>query len=248
MTVGSTTDMNAILDLMEVEKVYDSRAVLSRCSLTIPRGTITAVVGPNGAGKTTLFKIITGLVKPTSGRVEIFGKPLGAHSLSDIGSMIETPFFYGHMTALENLTTHLAYMCGLDPDSDQAMQMAELALKRVELSHTGSTPVSSFSLGMKQRLGIARAIVHSPKLLVLDEPANGLDPIGIVGLRLLLTQLTKDEGMTVLISSHLLSELEKVAERALFIHEGALDPVFEVTGDNDLEKLYMKRFGGVHYA
>lgn len=198
-----------MIQIHEVIKTFDGKEVLRNLSLNVERGTIYGLLGANGAGKTTTFKLISGLLQPTAGTIRFDGEVIQAQDknfLKEMGVLIETPVFYEHLSARENLEIHLAYMGCDTADIDNSLQV-------VGLADTGKKPVSKFSLGMKQRLAIARAISHTPKLLVLDEPVNGLDPIGIRQMRELFLSLTKDQDMTILISSHILSEIEHIADK-----------------------------------
>lgn len=165
-----------------------------------------------------MLKLLLGLLKPSAGTASV----LGLDSVRDnkailrrTGSLIETPIFYEHLSAADNLLLHLAYM-GIE-DTD-----VESTLCRVGLPGTGSQPVSTFSLGMRQRLAIARAIIHRPEVLILDEPVNGLDPVGMKAMRILFRRLVQEEGMTILMSSHLLSEIEQIADRVGVIVDGTV--------------------------
>lgn len=198
-----------MIQVHEVIKTFDGKEILRNLNLNVERGTIYGLLGANGAGKTTTFKLISGLLQPTSGTIRFGGEVIQTQSkefLKEMGVLIETPVFYEYLSAGENLEMHLAYMGCDTADIDNSLQV-------VGLADTGKKAVSKFSLGMKQRLAIARAISHTPKLLVLDEPVNGLDPIGIRQMRELFLSLVKDRGMTVLISSHILSEIEHIADR-----------------------------------
>lgn len=198
-----------MIQIHEVIKTFDGKEVLRNLNLNMECGTIYGLLGANGAGKTTTFKLISGLLQPTAGTIRFDGEVIQAQDknfLKEIGVLIETPVFYEHLSARENLEIHLAYMGCDTADIDNSLQV-------VGLADTGKKPVSKFSLGMKQRLAIARAISHTPKLLVLDEPVNGLDPIGIRQMRELFLSLTKDQDMTILISSHILSEIEHIADK-----------------------------------
>lgn len=199
-------------------KSFGKNEVLRKCSLTVEKGTIYGFLGINGAGKTTMFKIITGLLTPTLGEVQVLGKDVTvqkADILRHIGSMIDVPVFYEHLSAKENLNIHLAYMGVKKADT-------ETTLSKVGLQSVGNQPVSEFSLGMRQRLAIARAMVHQPKLLILDEPVNGLDPVGIREMRDLFKSLVEKDGITILFSSHILSEVEHIADKIGIISNGAI--------------------------
>ena len=198
---------NTAVEIRNLTKVFDGKEVLRGCNLTVQSGTIYGLLGANGAGKTTMFKLITGLLSPTAGNIKVQGETLSIDKkdfLRKMGILIETPVFYDHLSAKENLEIHLSYM-------EQSFEKIGQVLEMVGLGDTGKQPVSKFSLGMKQRLAIGRAISHSPQILILDEPINGLDPIGIRQIRNLFLSLAKD-GMTLLISSHILSEIEHIAD------------------------------------
>ena len=201
--------------LRELSRDFGGQRALSRVTCTIPAGGIYGLLGPNGAGKTTLLKILAGLLKPTSGQALVCGLDVGERQrevLGQIGTLIETPCFYDHLSAVDNLALHLAYM-GREGDVP--------ALARVGLENVGNKPVGLFSLGMRQRLAIARAMVHRPRVMLLDEPLNGLDPIAIGSLRELLCQL-EEEGLTLVVSSHILSEVEHTARRVGVLSRGKL--------------------------
>lgn len=207
-----------ILQVRNVAKAFDGREMIHGMNLSVERGMIYGLLGVNGAGKTTTFKMITGLLRPDSGEIIFSGASVSGQDkgfLREMGILIETPVFYEHLSARENLELHLQYMgCGVDK--------IEEALNRAGLQNTGRQPVSKFSLGMRQRLAIARAISHGPKLLVLDEPVNGLDPVGIRQMRELFLSLARESGMTLLISSHILSEIEHVADRVGVLADGSI--------------------------
>ncbi len=199
-------------------KTFLGNEVVKNCNISVERGTIYGLLGPNGAGKTTIFKILTGLLTPTMGKAQVLEKDIASERsniLSQIGSIIETPIFYEHLSATENLKIHLTYMKNVSGDINAV-------LSKVGLSNTGGQPVSKFSLGMRQRLAIARAIVHKPKLLILDEPINGLDPMGIREMRDFFTKLVKEQDMTLLISSHILTEIEHIADTIGIIKDGTI--------------------------
>lgn len=205
-----------VISTKRLTKVFSGKEVIRNCQMSVERGSIYGFLGRNGAGKTTVFKLLLGLLKPSAGTALVLGLDSvkdNAAILRKTGSMIETPVFYEHLPAVENLRLHLAYMDMEDRDPQEV-------LRRVGLPDTGEQPVSSFSLGMRQRLAIARAIVHKPELLILDEPVNGLDPVGIKEMRLLFRELVDKEGMTILLSSHLLSEVEQIADRIGVIVDG----------------------------
>lgn len=197
-------------------KEFDGKAVLNHLDISVAQGEIYGILGANGAGKTTLLKLIGGLLEPSEGAAFVLDKNSWQDRnvvLANIGSLIEVPVFYEHLTATENLSIHLEYM-GASGD-------VKKALEKVGLDDVGNKPVSKFSLGMRQRLGIARSIIHKPKVLLLDEPINGLDPVAIREMRELFITL-KNEGMTILLSSHILSEVEQTVERVAIIAKGNL--------------------------
>ncbi len=207
-----------ILKVRNVAKAFNGREMIHGMNLSVERGMIYGLLGVNGAGKTTTFKMITGLLRPDSGEIIFSGTSVSGQDkefLREMGILIETPVFYEHLSARENLELHLQYMgCGVDK--------IEEVLNRAGLQNTGRQPVSKFSLGMRQRLAIARAISHEPKLLVLDEPVNGLDPVGIRQMRELFLSLARESGMTLLISGHILSEIEHVADRVGVLADGSI--------------------------
>jgi len=199
-------------------KFSAEETVLNSISLQVEEKSIYGFLGPNGAGKTTTLKLILGLLKKQHGVISIFGKSLEQNRidfLSKIGSLIESPSFYGHLTAHENLLVfQKIYQCPIE-------RIGEV-LKTVGLDHTKNKKAGQFSLGMKQRLGIAVALLHNPSLLILDEPTNGLDPNSIIEIRELLKKLNLEDGITVLISSHLLSEIEKLVTHVGVINKGRI--------------------------
>lgn len=202
----------------KLTKVFPGNEAVKNCNMNVERGTIYGLLGPNGAGKTTLFKIISGLLTPTMGNAQVLGKDIVSERdiiISKIGTIIETPIFYEHLSAAGNLGIHLAYMKKKPGDIDAV-------LSKVGLSNTGVQPVSKFSLGMRQRLAIARAIIHKPELLILDEPINGLDPMGIREMRDFFIALVKEQNMTLLISSHILTEIEHIADTIGIIKDGTI--------------------------
>ncbi len=199
-------------------KNYKEKAVIKNCNMSVKKGRIYCLVGQNGAGKTTLFKILLGLTSATQGKATVLGMDCKKNSLEILaktGNLIEMPIFYEHLSARENLQIHLEYM--ESEDSDQI----ENALEKVGLRDSVEQQVSTFSLGMRQRLAIARALIHKPSLLILDEPVNGMDPVGIRDMRDLFRRLSKD-GITILMSSHFLSEVELVADDIGFLVDGTI--------------------------
>ncbi len=211
--------MTYILQTHELTKKIGGKNIVTNVSMHVKKGEIYGFLGPNGAGKTTVMKMLTNLWKPTEGSVELFGQKLMPDSyevLKRIGSIIEFPTFYEHLSGKENLALHCEYMGYYNPGS------IENALEMLDLTDTGRKPVKDFSLGMKQRLGIARAILSKPELLILDEPVNGLDPAGMKKIRDLLKMLCVEYGITIMISSHILSEIESIADTIGVINHGIL--------------------------
>ena len=236
-------EMRNIVEIKEVFKTIDNEEILSGINLQIAEGEIYSFIGPNGAGKTTLMKSMLTLSTITSGSIEIFGKNLQKHReeiLSQIGTIIESPIFYDNCTAKEILEIHAQYMGKNITESDIIRSLRMVGLKNT------TKKVKDFSLGMRQRLGLARAFLTKPKLLILDEPINGLDPIGIQEIRNLFLALSKDHGITKLISSHILSEISQIADKIGFIKNGKIVEqvsMKEIRRENiDLEEYFMSHF------
>lgn len=210
--------MNQIVSTHNLSKRYGNAYRVNDVNLSVCEGDIYGFLGPNGAGKSTTLKMILGLTRPTDGKVTVFGKDFEANRrliLSQTGSLIESPSYYGHLTGLENMRV-IQRLRGV-PDKNVLE-----ALKIVRLENQKDKKVSQYSLGMKQRLGIAMALLSFPKLLILDEPTNGLDPAGIGEIRELIKSLPQRYGITVLISSHLLSEIEQIATSVGIINDGMM--------------------------
>lgn len=223
--------MNYMLTTKDLTKSYHSQRALSNVNVHIPENKIYCLLGPNGAGKTTLMKIITGMISPTSGEVEFNHHKWTRKDLINIGSLIEEAPIYGNLTARENIQV----INRLRGESDTNI---EKILSTVGLEDSKKLS-KNFSLGMKERLGIALALVGDPQLLILDEPTNGLDPLGIQELRNLIVKL-KSQGITIIIASHMLSEIEKLADYIGIISNGRLLLEEEYTSNTDLEKLFNK--------
>ncbi|WP_151735652.1 ABC transporter ATP-binding protein ['Paenibacillus yunnanensis' Narsing Rao et al. 2020] len=207
-----------VIRTRDLRKVYRGRAAVEQLNLNIGRGEIYGFLGPNGAGKTTTIRMLLGLIRPTSGRIEVFGRELRSHKLDilrKVGSLVESPSYYGHLSAVENLEA-IRRILGVPKQ-----RIAEV-LDIVSLTGEEKRPVKGFSLGMKQRLGIAAALLGGPELLILDEPTNGLDPSGIQEIRSLIKRLPAEQGITVLVSSHLLSEVEQMADTVGIIRQGQM--------------------------
>ncbi len=210
--------MTEMISTHKLSKQYDGVYRVKDLDLKVYEGDIYGFLGPNGAGKSTALKMLLGLVKPTDGRVNMFGKEFGANRLcilENTGSLIESPSYYGHLSGLENMRVMQRLLNVPNRNVDEALRIVRLE------SHKGKK-VSQYSLGMKQRLGIAMALMGFPKLLILDEPTNGLDPAGIQEIRELIQSLPQRFGMTVLISSHLLSEIDQIATKVGIINNGEL--------------------------
>ncbi len=231
-----------MLKITNLNKKYKNVSAVEDFNLEIENGHIYGVVGPNGAGKTTFFKMMAGLAAPDSGEITVStGEPLEKYR-EKMSFMIESPYLYDSMTAFENMKI-IGGIKGVT-DENKMRNLLEL----VKLDGTGKKKVKEFSLGMRQRLGIACALVSNAEVLVLDEPMNGVDPEGIVALREMLLKLCKDKNITLLVSSHILGELFQLATDFIFIKEGRILKVIdkntlEDTGDN-LEEFYMKEIIG----
>lgn len=211
--------MKEIIKTYGLTKKYKDVFSVNNIDMTVKEGSIYGFLGPNGAGKSTTLKMLLGLVNPTRGEIDIFGKRLDAKKrieiLKDIGSLIESPSYYGHLTGRENLKIVQTILGIPEKNIDKI-------LKIVRLDGQEGKRVDKYSLGMKQRLGIASAMLSFPKMIILDEPTNGLDPAGIQEMRELIISLPKEYGMTVLVSSHLLSEIDQIATDVGIIAKGKL--------------------------
>jgi ABC-2 type transport system ATP-binding protein len=208
--------MDVVISTQGLTRRFGSRTVVDGLDLQVPAQTITGFLGPNGAGKTTTISLLLGLLKAHSGSCEVLGHPPGhPAALAQVGALVEAPALYDHLTGRENLEiTRL--MKGLDrPEVDRVLGL-------VDLARDSHRPVRDYSLGMRQRLGVALALMGQPKLLVLDEPTNGLDPSGIQDMRQLIRTLPGQTGASVFLSSHLLAEVEQVAGNLVVIHQGRL--------------------------
>lgn len=206
--------MQKILELKNISKEYKDYKALDNVSFSLNKGEIVGLIGPNGAGKTTLMRIIVGLTKQYDGEINLIDN-------TSIGCVIETPSFYPYMTGYENLK----YLAELnDVSAEKVMETIEL----LGLKEALNKKVKGYSLGMRQRLGIAAALLREPKLLILDEPTNGLDPTGIHELRSYIKDIAVKKGITVLISSHILSELEKICDKAIIIKHGKIIDLLDV--------------------
>ena len=220
---------NTAIKLRDISKKRGQTEILNHLNMTVYQKDIYGFIGQNGAGKSTTMKIIMSLIKETQGQLELFDSLDNQINRSRIGAIIENPAFYPYMTAYENLKYYVQYKGIVEINS------IEKVLKMVGLENVRKKKYKNYSLGMKQRLGLALALINNPDLLILDEPLNGLDPQGIVELREILSHLNKKYGITMLISSHILDELEMIATRYGFIHQGQM--IEEITAEKLQEKL-----------
>lgn len=221
-----------LVEIKQVTKEFHKQKALNQVSLNIPKNCVYGLLGPNGAGKSTLLKSLTGIMRQTEGEILFDGHRWSRKDLNEIGALVETPPIYENLSAWENLKVR-ALLLGL-PDG-----RIEEVLRIVGLKNTGRKKAGAFSLGMKQRLGIAIALLNHPKLLVLDEPVNGLDPVGIQELREMIRRFP-EEGITVLISSHILSEIEQTVDYIGIIVEGEVHYEGSISECDNLEALFME--------
>lgn len=238
--------MKEIVKTNGLTKEYGGHLSVNNLNMAVKEKNIYGFLGPNGAGKSTTLKMLLGLAHPTKGEIDIFGKRVTSKNrielLRDIGSLIETPSYYGHLTARENLK-----ICQTLLDVPAA-NMDEV-LKIVRLDRQQSKKVSAFSLGMKQRLGLASALLSFPKLLILDEPTNGLDPAGIQEMRELIRSLPEKYGMTIIISSHLLSEIDQIVDdigiiaNGKMMYQGTLSLLHQTDKSKTLEEIFLDLTG-----
>ncbi len=220
-----------ILETKNLTKTFGKQKAVDSISLKIKENSIYGLLGPNGAGKSTTLKMITGMIHKTSGEIFFEGNQWSRDDLSDIGALIEMPALYENLSARENLKVR-TLLLGL-PDS-----RIDEVLEIVSLKDTGKKKSGQFSLGMKQRLGIAIALLNNPKLLILDEPTNGLDPLGIQELRDLIRSFP-EKGITVILSSHILAEVEQTADHIGIINNGKLQYQNIINHNDNLEELFM---------
>lgn len=208
----------SIIRVQNISKHFGTLKAVDDLSFNVNPGQVFGFLGQNGSGKSTTIRMLLSLIHPSSGSIEIFGKPIQHHReeiLEKVGAIIERPDLYPYLSAKE----HLQLFAKMRHQKNTAQAIKD-TLKKVGLSDRSDDKVQTFSMGMKQRLGIAIALVHQPTLIILDEPTNGLDPQGIADIRQLIQHLANEEGKTVLVSSHLLSEIEQVAQQILIIHHG----------------------------
>lgn len=220
-----------IIKTQNVSKKFKKTYAVKDLSLSVRRNTVYGLLGPNGAGKSTLLKMITGIIRPTSGEIQFCGHPWKRKDLSVIGSLIESPPLYENLTAFENLKVRAALM-GIRKNRCYEV------LQKMDLADAENKKTSEFSLGMKQRLGIALALLNDPQLLILDEPTNGLDPFGIEELRKMIWTFA-ESGISVIVSSHILSEVQQVADDIGIIYNGSLLYEDKIDANEDLEQLFM---------
>jgi ABC-2 type transport system ATP-binding protein len=241
ITLEGDKKMNTqiVAELKNVSKKYGHHEVLKNVSITISKGEVIGIIGPNGAGKSTLMKILVGLVKNYEGKVEM---PLNQKGKKNIGCVIETPGFYGNCTGYDNLKYFAALSgCKTEKEIDEV-------IKLLEIEDFIYKKASKYSLGMKQRLGLAQAILGEPVLLVLDEPTNGLDPNVIPEIRKFIQYISKEKGVAVLISSHILSEIETICDRVIGINKGEI--IDNTTNEDihdkheNLEQHFLNKMGG----
>lgn len=234
---------NQIVRTFGLSKRYGDSLSVSNLDMTVSEGKIYGFLGPNGAGKSTTLKMLLGLVRPSGGEIDIFGKRFNSKNrmeiLKNIGSLIETPSYYGHLTGKENLEIIQTILKVPKSNIDKV-------LKIVRLESQAEKKVRAYSLGMKQRLGIASAMLAFPKLLILDEPTNGLDPSGIQEIRDLIRSLPKKYGMTVIVSSHLLSEIDQMADdigiiaKGRMMFQGSLEALHAMGEGKSLEEIFLE--------
>lgn len=208
----------AVIKVENISKHFGTLKAVDDLSFEVQAGQVFGFLGQNGSGKSTTIRMLLSLIHPSSGNIELFGKSIQKHRdtiLEQVGAIIERPDLYPYLSATE----HLQLFAKVRKKKIEASSIQN-TLEKVGLAHRAQDKVQTFSLGMKQRLGIAIALVHNPSLIILDEPTNGLDPQGIADIRALIQHLAKEEGKTVFVSSHLLSEIEQVAHQILIIHQG----------------------------
>lgn len=220
--------MNLVIETNNLTKKYKDQYALKDCSIKVEKGDIYGIVGKNGAGKSTLLKLISGITLPTSGDIKIFGQSNLETQRKKMAAIVENPSLFGDLSARENLE-YFRIQRGI-PDQKKIDE----ALKLVGLGDVGKKQVKKFSVGMKQRLALALALMSNPEILILDEPTSGIDPAGIVQIRKLLQKLAKEEGVTILISSHILAELANLATKVVIIDKG------QIKEELSLEDLYEK--------
>ena len=240
--------METVLFVDNLNKKIRRREIIKDVSFTVGKGDICGFIGPNGAGKTTIIRMLTSLVKPTSGQIQLNGYDVVTQrkeALQNLGAIVESPIFFSHMSG-EEVLMNLALLIPNKTKSERLAKVLEV-LEVVGLSDRKKDKVSTYSLGMKQRLGIAQALLNDPQIIILDEPANGLDPLGMVELRELILKLNTEQGLTFFISSHLLDELQKICNKLVIIKSGTIawqgaKDDFLALGNQDatLEEVFIK--------
>ena len=219
-----------LIEVNNLVKRYGDHKAVDHLSFSIEKGKIYGFLGPNGAGKSTVLKMLTGLIRPSAGEVVMFGELWHRKHLRRLGALIESPALYGNLTAVENLRVHTMLMGLPDKEIDRVLEI-------VDLKNTGKKLIAKFSTGMKQRLGIAIALLGSPELVILDEPTNGLDPLGIQELRGLIRSFPS-MGMTVIVSSHILTEVAQIVDHLGIISDGQLKYQGPIDPQMNLEELF----------
>ena len=212
-------DLNTVIEIVNLNKRFKSIVAVKNLNLKVLRGDVFGFLGPNGAGKSTTIRLLLSLITPNSGTINIFGNSLREHRkkiLARVGAIVEKPDFYNYLSAHKNLEI-LAKISGTEVKPTRIFELLEL----VGLKERYKSKVKTYSHGMKQRLGIAQALLHNPELIILDEPTTGLDPFGMKEIRDLIIRLSKDENKTIFLSSHILSEIEMIADRMVIINKGA---------------------------
>lgn len=227
--------MRIMLETKNLCKTFRKQSVVKNISLSVPKYSIYGLLGPNGAGKSTTLKMITGMLTPTSGEIYFDGHKWMRHDLHSIGALIESPPIYENLTARENLQVRTTVLGLPKSRIDEVLHV-------VELENTEKKKAKDFSMGMKQRLGIAIALLNHPKFLILDEPMNGLDPFGIQELRKLILSFP-GKGITVILSSHILSEVSQIADHVGIISGGVLGYQGKLNKNDDLEDLFVQVAG-----
>lgn len=225
-----------IVEIKNLSKEFHKHPVLKNITMSVPQNCVYGLLGANGAGKSTLLKTITGLLRPSCGEIRFQGHKWSRRDLADIGALIENPPIYENLTAWENMKVKALLTGASDERIEEALEITGMA-------DTGKKRAGAFSLGMKQRLGIALALLGNPRLLVLDEPINGLDPIGIQELRHLIRSFP-EKGITVIISSHILSEIQQTADYIGIIANGELGFTGRIEEGGNLEELFMEIAAG----
>lgn len=222
--------MEYLLETKNLSKKFKKQTVVEGVNLSVPKNSIYGLLGPNGAGKSTILKMICGIYRPSDGEVYFKGEKWNRGNLKDVGVLIENPPIYENLTARENLKVRTTALGIPNSRIDEVLEI-------VKLTNTGKKVAGKFSLGMKQRLGIAMALLNKPKLIILDEPTNGLDPIGIEDFRNLIKSLPKKD-ITVILSSHILSEVEQIVDEVAIISDGVVG--YEGKINENLEGLFRK--------